>query len=227
MNILFLLALSVAPGLALMVYIYYKDKHEKEPIKLLAKCFFGGAVSIFPAVILEEFGGSLGFEVSTNSIITFLYAFGVVGLSEELCKMVVVYYYAYRSKEFNEPFDGIVYSVMVSMGFATFENILYVAEGGLTTAMLRMFTAVPAHATFAVIMGYFLGKAKFDKENSMKFKLYALLGAVLFHGAYDYFLFEMNVPGIWTGAFISLAVALYLSKKAIKLHQGSSPFKPL
>jgi RsiW-degrading membrane proteinase PrsW (M82 family) len=72
----------------------------------------------------------------------------------------------YNNKNFNEPFDGIVYAVIVSMGFATIENIIYVFQYGFATGILRLFTAVPAHAAFGILMGYFLGKAKFTHGKS-------------------------------------------------------------
>jgi RsiW-degrading membrane proteinase PrsW (M82 family) len=83
-----------------------------------------------------------------------------VALSEELSKFLVVRYFCYPQKRFDEPLDGIVYSVMVSMGFATIENVNYVFTHGYSTAFVRMFLSVPAHATFGVVMGYFIGKAK-------------------------------------------------------------------
>ena len=92
---------------------------------------------------------------------------------------------------------------MVSMGFACTENILYVLEGGYQTAILRAFTAVPAHATFGVLMGYYMGKAKFSKIE-LVLNLRAS-SSCLFHGAYDFFLFINFIPGIWIGAFISLS----------------------
>lgn len=115
---------------------------------------------------------------------------------------------------------------MVSMGFACTENIMYVIEGGYQTAILRAFTAIPAHATFGVLMGFYMGKAKFSKNRTL-FNLTGLLLAVLFHGAYDFFLFINFVPGISIGAFVSLAVGIILSKKAIKKHQENSNFKSL
>lgn len=220
-----LLALAIAPAVAVMLYIYWKDKHEKEPMTLLIKCFIGGVFSILPAIALEMLGGRLRFGISQNSVGTMLYAFGVVGFSEEICKYLVVRKLAYRHPAFNEPFDGIVYCVMASMGFAALENVFYVFEGGVATAVVRMFTAVPAHATFACIMGFFMGKAKFSDNKAFLFNSIGLLGAILFHGAYDYFLFENNIPGIYSGAFISLIVALSLSRRAIKIHQENSPFR--
>jgi RsiW-degrading membrane proteinase PrsW (M82 family) len=151
-----------------------------------------------------------------------------VALVEEFSKFAFVRFVLYRNKNFNEPFDGIVYAVMVSMGFATFENVMYVYSYGLETGILRMFTAVPAHATFGVIMGYFLGIGKFRKTHRFYFSLFALLGATFFHGAYDYFWFIADATGVWTGiwmgAIVSLVVGLILSRKAIRLHQQASPF---
>src|SRR5678810_1209678 len=143
---------------------------------------------------------------------------------EEFSKFVFVRGVLYRNSHFNEPFDGIVYSVMVGMGFATFENIMLVSEGGFGVGIMRMFTAVPAHAGFAVLMGYFLGKAKFEHRKGY-YALYALGVATLFHGAYDYCLFVSYLPGIFFGAIGSLIVAIVLSRRAIHLHQEISPFR--
>jgi len=95
----------------------------------------------------------------------------------------------------------------------------------LEIAILRMFTAVPAHAAFAVLMGYYLGKAKFEHKKG-HYSIYALGIATLLHGAYDYFWFIAYVPGIWLGAIVSLFLGIYFSKKAIKIHQDESPFHP-
>src|SRR5258707_262324 len=120
---------------------------------------------------------------------------------------------------------GIVYAVSVSLGFAGLENILYVmnSENGVATGIMRMFTAVPAHATFAVLMGYFMGIAKHEKGKA-HYVWYGLGAATLFHGAYDYFWFIAYVPGLWTGAIGSLLIGIFLSRKAIRMHQEASPF---
>ncbi|HRW99824.1 MAG TPA: PrsW family glutamic-type intramembrane protease [Cyclobacteriaceae bacterium] len=225
MGALILLAIALAPGLAIMVYIYLHDKHEKEPIGLLVRSFFFGFGSVIITLVIS---GIIGTFITINeSDISeqAVHAFIIVALVEEFSKFVFVRGILYRNKNFNEPFDGIVYAVMVSMGFATLENVLYAFEGGVGVAIFRMFTAVPAHATFAVLMGYYLGKAKHEHKKGY-YALHALGIAALFHGAYDYFLFISFVPGIWLGAFISLAIAIYLSRKAIKVHQDASPFNP-
>ena len=126
----------------------------REPLGLLVKSFFFGVLSIFITLILstivDQFITVNEKDVSEQAV----HAFFIVALIEEFSKFIFVRGILYNNKNFNEPFDGIVYSVMVGMGFATFENVLYVFENGVGTAILRMFTAVPAHAMFAVLMGY-------------------------------------------------------------------------
>ena len=221
-----LFLLAIAPVFIIILYIYYKDKYEKEPKKLLLYNFLLGAVVsiIITTILYYVFDIVLPLPNHTSILQQFIKAFFVVGLIEEFSKYIIVRYFAQTNKEFNEPFDGIVYAVMVSMGFAATENIFYVIEGGYQTAILRAFTAVPAHATFGILMGYYMGKAKFSK-NKVALNLTGLLLAILFHGAYDFFLFIDFVPGIWVGAFVSLFIGLFLSRKAIKRHQNNSQFK--
>jgi RsiW-degrading membrane proteinase PrsW (M82 family) len=221
-----LLLLAVAPAMVIVLYIYLKDKFEKESIRFLFKNFLLGAtVSILITMLIGAIASYLIPQTDAKSILQqFLKAFFVVALVEEFSKYVIVKYYAQKNKEFNESFDGIVYAVMVSMGFATLENVLYTFQYGAETGVVRAFTAVPAHATFAILMGYFMGKAKFSK-NKIQLNLMGLVVATIFHGAYDFFLFIDFIPGISTGAFLSLIVGLILSKKAIKQHQEESYFK--
>lgn len=223
---MYLLLLAVAPVLIIMIYIYLKDKYEKEPKRLLIYNFLLGAiVSILITTILYYvFRIVLPLQDQNSIFQQFIKAFFVVGFTEELSKYLIVRYYAQTNKEFDEPFDGIVYAVMVSMGFAATENIFYVLQNGFETGVLRAFTAVPAHATFGILMGYFMGKAKFSK-NKIAFNLGGLALAIVFHGAYDFFLFINFVPGIWLGALASLIVGIFLSRKAIQKHQENSVFK--
>lgn len=224
MEILFLLALALAPGIAIGLYIYLKDKHEPEPLSLLLISFLYGCASIFVTLIIS-YPLDVLLALRIDSVVDqFANAFFKVALVEEFSKFVFIRFILYRNKNFNEPFDGIVYAIMVGMGFATLENVLYVFQFGFTTGIVRMFTAVPAHATFAILMGYFLGKAKFTHRREIAYSITALLVATAFHGAYDYFLFISFIPGLWLGALISLIIALILSRKAIRLHQQSSPF---
>ncbi|MGB1231064.1 MAG: PrsW family intramembrane metalloprotease [Winogradskyella sp.] len=223
-----LILCAIAPVLAIILYIYFQDKYEKEPKRLLLLNFlFGAIISVIIVFILYFFTGKLIPITNKYSIWQqFIQAFVVVALAEEFSKYVIVKYVAQPKKAFNEPYDGIIYAVMVSMGFACTENIMYVLDGGYETAILRAFTAVPAHATFGILMGFFMGKAKFSK-NKFSLNMAGLFLAVLFHGSYDFFLFINFIPGIYVGAFASLIIGIILSKKAIKRHQDNSNFKNL
>lgn len=227
-----LLAMTLGPGLFILGWIYLKDKHEKEPLHLLLLAFIGGAISTVLVLFASVLWQNLGFGISDDNLLaTAFYAFVSVGGTEELAKLLVVLLFFYNRKAFNEPFDGIVYCVAVSMGFATAENILYVyansaPEDARWVALLRMFTAVPAHATFGILMGFFVGHSKFDNFK-IGYLVLAFLSAAFTHGAYDFFLFIRNIPGISLGAFISLFLGIRYARKAIKYNQEVSPFRVL
>jgi len=225
-----LLAMTLGPGLIILGWIYLKDTHEKEPLYLLFLAFFGGAISTGFVIYANILWQNAGFGISDTELLpTAFYAFISVGGTEELAKLLVVLLFFYNRKAFNEPFDGIVYCVAVSMGFATAENFLYV-YGDLGPgdprwiALLRMFSAVPAHATFAILMGFFVGHSKFGK-NKIGYLMMAFIVAAFTHGAYDFFLFIRNIPGISIGAFISLFLGIRYARKAIRYNQEVSPFR--
>lgn len=224
MNLIFA---AITPVLIIIIYIYIKDKYEKESKRILFITFlFGAIISIIISTLLYiVFDLFIPIPDEYSVLQQFIKAFFVVALIEEFSKYVIVRFWSQPRDDFNEPFDGIIYAVMVSMGFAAVENVFYVLDGGMSIAIVRAFTAVPAHATFAIMMGYFMGKAKFTK-NRLKWNFAGLALAILFHGAYDFFLFINFIPGISAGAFISLIIGIFLSKKAIKAHQEGSFFKP-
>lgn len=220
--------LAIAPGIAISLYIIFKDEYNIEPRRHLIISFLLGMLAIIPALFLETIISLIDQGPFFKSIPGIaVKAYFSVALVEELCKFMMLRYYAFRKPEFDEPFDGIVYAVMVSMGFATVENIFYVSQSGIQTAIIRMFMAIPAHATFAILMGYFMGKAKFSLNRKRSLMIAGIAWAVFFHGSYDFFLFlqdtEMVVKPTITlllslGAVASLITGLILSNKAIKSH---------
>jgi RsiW-degrading membrane proteinase PrsW (M82 family) len=227
-----LFAVSIAPGIAISLYFFFKDEYNREPRKHVIISFFLGMLSALMAGVIESTALFITGDNGSESILfTALKAFLIVGFTEEWCKYVMVRKYAFRKPEFDEPFDGIVYAVMVSMGFATLENIMYVMEHGLATGIMRMFLSVPAHASFAVLMGYYLGMARFKHIEKKSYLLRGVLAATFFHGFFDFFLFLQenkvvaeNVSGLllFGGAIASYVVAVKLSRKAIRVHMQTS-----
>ena len=228
------LILAIAPGVAISAYIIFKDQYNREPRRHLIISFLLGMLSVLPALGMEVSASSLlsNFPIFFKSTIGIaINAYFFVALPEEICKFLMLLWYAYRKKEFDEPFDGIVYAVMVGMGFATIENISYVSQYGLMTGIMRLFLAIPAHASFAIIMGYFMGKARFSAKKEQFLLFLGVFWAIIFHGSYDFFLFlqESHRTGtdnasllMFLGALISLITGIILSKKAIREHLNIS-----
>ncbi|QBA65321.1 PrsW family intramembrane metalloprotease [Muriicola soli] len=220
---LILVSLSVFPGFFIMSFIYYLDEQDKEPLWLLAIAFILGGVNLLLDINV------LDYLLSANTIENYFLNAGMealtVSLTEEILKFLVVILIIYPNKHFDEPFDGIVYSVFVGMGFATIENLTFVLQGSASLAVLRMVTAVPAHFVFAVIMGYYLGKAKSRKKAQLGYILLSILIPVIIHALYDFFLFIELVKGVWIVGIITLVLALFIAKKSIQEHMEASPFK--
>jgi protease PrsW len=227
------IALALAPGVAICLYIFYVDVYNREPRLNLIVSFILGCLLIIPAILLEKnFGNVLDGTRASVAI----FSFGVVALSEEFSKFIGLRLYSYRQKSFDEPLDGIVYGIMVGMGFATIENLFYVlsfaeAGKGWEVGLSRMFLSVPAHGTFAVIMGYFVGRAKFEPDRSFWLMLCGLLGATFFHGTFDFFLFlkkysyvdrDVSEMLLASGALVSFVVSLFLSRRLIRSHKTLS-----
>lgn len=219
MQTILLLILAIAPAAVIGVYIYMKDPREKEPSRLILISILFGVLSF-----LISLGIGYALHLNTNVeqgdiIKQMIRALIFVGLVEEGSKFLFLRGFIFYNKNFDQPFDGIVYSVMVGMGFATAENIIYVLNGGGGTALVRMFTAIPAHAVFAIIMGFFLGEAKVFKTSRGLYSGMALGFATFIHGYYDYFLFLPSIRGLWVQAMVALVFVVVLTHFAIKLRK--------
>ncbi len=178
-----LLNLALLPVFLLILYFYKRDKFEKEPLSLTLKTFLLGFMLVFPAMFLENLITGFFQDRYFNFITLFLYVFFGVAIVEEGLKFSVLYIYNLKKPDFNEPYDGIFYAVVVSLGFAAIENIMYVFSRGFLVGVLRAFTAVPAHTIFGVFMGYFTGLYKFN--NNKFFVFLAFFIPVILHTIYD------------------------------------------
>ena len=207
-----LMMLAILPGILIIIYIYRMDKVEKEPWRLILKLLIFGALSCIPASFMESYiessiaippEGTLGYAV-TN-------AFLVAALCEEICKYFFLRIGAWNHREFGYRFDGIVYGVSVAVGFAVLENILYVAQYGFYTALVRAVMAVPLHAFCGVFMGIFFGAAKqaqVQGRSTIKFKLLALIVPMLIHGVYDTLAFVGTTPA--SIVLLAFVVLMYI-----------------
>jgi RsiW-degrading membrane proteinase PrsW (M82 family) len=187
-----LLFISLAPVFIIAFYIYSRDKYEKEPFLTLLKALLTGILIVLPVVLLEKLlmmfsRGSEGMAYAGYN------AFIVAGLTEEGMKFLAFYFIFWSNTNFNEKFDGIVYAVYIALGFAGIENILYVFTGGYGVGIIRAVTAVPAHALFGVVMGYYFGMARFSTKLRTVYLILAFFLPFLFHGLYDFILMSNSM----------------------------------
>ena len=188
-----LIAAAVLPAVFLLVKVEREDRLEKESHALLLSLVLFGIVSTAVASLGERIGMTLLAMLfrEESLLYNFLLYFGVVAFSEEGAKYVLLKRRTWNNPEFNCQFDGVVYSVFVSLGFALWENLGYVAMYGLSTAVVRAVTAVPGHACFGVFMGTWYGMAKRregagDYDGSKRMRVRALLVPAVLHGFYDF-----------------------------------------
>lgn len=237
-----LLVMAVVPAAYLLYYVYKLDPIEKEPADLLARLLMWGALACIPAIALETLGTSVFFDGGSAYTIPGLVLenFIVVALSEELCKFFFLRWKTWNHPAFDYVFDGIVYGTFVSLGFAILENIGYVYEFGMATAVVRAVTAIPGHAIFGVFMGCFYGlakKAQLLGKSSLQagYLVCALVIPIFCHGLYDFcasidsgyadiaffaFLFVLM--------FVAMRLVKYMAKAAHPLHtyQQQEPPQP-
>lgn len=189
--------IAVAPIILLALYINYRDKYEKEPWYMLLLALIAGALTVLPILPIEQQLSFIGRHMSHFASAAWE-AFVVAAGTEEFFKYTATVLLFFFSKQFNEKFDGIVYAVFVSLGFALVENILYVVgNSSMGIGYLRAITAVPAHMLFGVSMGFYLGLAKFGKGSKALNLFLALLVPIILHGIYDYLVFVGRDWATW------------------------------
>ena len=201
--------LTFAPPIALLLYFTLSDKF-KEPKETVLLIFFLGFLICLPAGILNGLSHDFfydGSKYSDNLTSSFLGP----AWAEELLKFSILYLIVLKRNEFNEPMDGLVYGVVVSLGFATYENYTYVyewaeqiakdegydfAELSYLVALGRSYSAIPMHGLNGAVMGYYFGMYAFS--GNKKFLILSLILPYLFHGFYNFLVwpYPMTIIGI-------------------------------
>ncbi|WP_172196221.1 glutamic-type intramembrane protease PrsW [Saccharibacillus qingshengii] len=221
MLFLTVLVAAITPGIALLFYFYLKDKYDAEPLHMVMRMFLLGFLVVLPITIVQQ-GLLRGFGDNP-----YLFAFGISSAVEELFKWYVLFQFIYNHTEFDEPYDGILYAVAVSLGFATLENVLYAftLKASFGSLLLRGLLPVSGHAMFGVVMGYYMGRAKFAPPSQRrKFLVLSLLMPLIWHGFYDLIL---NLSGhYWLWYIVPFMVLMWYGgmDKVVKAN-NRSPFR--
>ncbi len=244
-NTVLLVLAALVPAVFLGIYIFIKDRVEKEPWSLLAILFVSGIVICYPVVqvsplvngVIDNFFSLFAVSEDSTSVYLSSGTFTVykgasnflgVALIEEGFKWLAMYLITHKNKNFNSLFDGMIYAVFVSLGFAAFENILYAFSYGWGTVLMRAFTAVPGHVFDAVFMGYYYSlwhvynKARNQERElksrglleksehefkSAKYLVLSIVVPVAAHGFYDFCL-DLN-RGYMVIVFYIFLIFLY------------------
>lgn len=228
-----LIAAAVIPAIILLIKVEKADRLEKESPRLLGSLVLYGIISTTIAGALEQVGIAIldALFAEPSVLYNVLLYFGIVAFAEEGSKYVLLKRRTWRNPEFNCTFDGVVYSVFVSLGFALWENIGYVARFGLSVALIRAVTAVPGHACFGVFMGTWYGMAKRcegtgDLAGAKRMRVTALLVPAALHGLYD---FIASLSGEYMGlVFFVFAGAMFIvANRVVKYVSKNDSYIPI
>ena len=232
-NIGIMLFIIVLPIVLITLFVYNKDKH-KEPIDLLVQLFLLGMLSCIltlgTSLILDNYLPFMKEGSNSKELISiFLYSFIGVALIEEMFKWIFLYLKGFKSKEFDELYDVVVYSIFISLGFAFLENVFFILSDdiiNMSTIILRAVTAIPGHACYAVFMGYYLSLARKFKSERKKILVrnniaLSIIVPIMLHGIYDFCLLS-NIR-LLMFVFIGFMVILYIiSYKKLEIASHSS-----
>ncbi|QHS22607.1 intramembrane metalloprotease PrsW [Virgibacillus sp. MSP4-1] len=198
-----LISASIAPGFALLTFFYLKDRFDSEPLSMVLRAFIFGALLVFPIMFIQY-----GFSVEDVGQHPFIQSFLLTGMLEEFFKWFIFLYVIYEHVHFDNHYDGIVYGVAISLGFASLENLLYLFANGIEYALSRAVFPVSSHALFGAIMGYYMGRNKFYPVKSYRMITVALFIPSVLHGIYDFLL--QTIQSNWIYVMIPFMVFLWV-----------------
>jgi RsiW-degrading membrane proteinase PrsW (M82 family) len=217
MYTLILLTLAVLPPLFFLSYLLKADRTEPEPLQMVLYAMALGILSTLPASLLEAALGLLPIFGQEGLIGAAITSFVQVAPVEEGCKLAVVLLFVWNNRNFNEENDGIVYVTASSIGFALLENVMYVLDGGIATSLGRAFTSIPLHTFCGVLMGAYVGRARFaaDRREATRLVVRGFLIAWAIHGLYDTFALS---HAQYTGVLLLILVAslFVVGRRALK-----------
>jgi protease PrsW len=214
------IVLALVPAAIWLVFFYLQDRAEPEPKGYVLAVFgLGALLAAAIGIPVVENLFRVSHWIYTNTFATIIGGILVVGFTQEFLKYAAVQYSVYRSDEFDEPTDGVIYATAAGLGYATVLNIQFVVSNGgvdLGTGILRIAIVALAHAAFSGITGYFLGRAKFESEHIWWMPLGITLAAI-FNGVFNWLQGIVTKPSItlsgatnntWIGLVLAALVAL-------------------
>ncbi|MBL4825396.1 MAG: PrsW family intramembrane metalloprotease [SAR324 cluster bacterium] len=233
-----ILGIVLVPGILWGWVFYHAQRYKKVYLPLLLVLFLGGMCSGLLALVLNHVVEKYTIfwpEALWPQIIVFgkfipILSSGfwfLVGLNEEFAKLLVLLAVVYPSRHLEEPFDGILYAAVVSVGFATLENFYYLDQFGIAVVAARTIITIPAHAFMSVPMGYFVAKSRLllESGNETKFRFYFPMMTIIqgwiisafLHGLYDFFLSLKMEREAYLQIFVMGGISFWLGRNALRV----------
>ncbi|TWI52849.1 glutamic-type intramembrane protease PrsW [Halalkalibacter nanhaiisediminis] len=201
---------AMAPGMALLSYFYLRNYYGTNTNRLVFRTFLIGVLLVFPVMVLQY-----AFIVEGYFEEPIWRAFFLYGFTEEFFKWFLLYFVAYQHAVFTRRYDGIVYGVSLSLGFASLENVFYLIANGLETAIGRALLPVSSHALFGVLMGYYMGRAKIEPRQKARHLTLSLFFPIVLHSIYDLILVIFDMYFL-IGMIPFMLVLWWLALKKVK-----------
>lgn len=218
MTFLNIVSLMIPPLIAVLLYLYFRFALKLPSSSLLFKSFIWGMISIVLVISVQIFASYFGLDKLNNIRRILFYAVVIMALFSELGKFFFLKGFIYPKEGFKTPVDGIIFAVMISLGFATMNNILYFFSiPGLTVNTANALTAGPANVIFGVIMGFFIGLGKLRKMRLID-SMTGLAAAVFFHGLYDFCLLTKDYRLLWAFFIGATIIGISLCIAAMRMH---------
>ena len=209
------LLLTVLPSIILLMLILYSDRRSREPLLMILICIFSGAFTISLSLLLDKLiisthliTGDLFTSVNSYSVYRILMLAGV----EEYAKLLILYLFLFKNKDYDDIYDGFVYSSIIALSFSLVETAMYVFtetnyQDMTSLAILRNFTAIPLHVACGIVMGYFVSLEKFSKTKGKKIKnmVCALFIPTFIHTVYNVF---FSVVSLSNASNISIIIII-------------------
>ena len=210
---------AIAPALILLWYVYRRDTMP-EPTRLIAKGFFYGGLSALLSTLISGPLLNMGFYTTDPRTVqeAVKIAFFGAAIPEETAKLLMLWLLLRNCPEFDERYDGIMYATTVGLGFAAFENVMYVISAGANwadVAFTRALFAIPGHFAFAVTMGYYYAQYHFRAKDRTGSMVKMWLFPVLLHGTYDALCFfsELNETLSFLITLVLIGFCIWLFKR--------------
>ncbi|MCK9170842.1 MAG: PrsW family glutamic-type intramembrane protease [Treponema sp.] len=223
----FVLLPALLPVILIVGYVYKQDKVEREPALMVLKALFYGALFSLADIPVERLLQQIIAAYYPAMDINYQLAENFLGVAavEELTKWLVLYLFIWKSHDFDYKFDGIVYGVSASLGFAGLENIIYVIHYGTGVAVSRALFAIPGHAAFGIIMGFFLARAKHFRLRGHSFisflcMVLCIAIPVCIHGTYDFLLSPAANSSNFSPYFFILVIVIDVISYRIIRHES-------